>query len=249
MHNHSSRPTTVLVAGAGLVALILATVAVITLGGGNDRNTKTTRSPTGGESQRAAKGAPAAATLTAENVTFEDFYGVQLPISGTAGPRETAGGRGLAFAHSPDGAVLAAIHILYRAGASPGPAIFEPTIREQVVGVDKDKFLSKIQGDYAAAATAGTGPHGELAGTTEQAKAIQSGVWAYRLEAYDASVVPVQILLRSVPGARPLYVNMALTVKWIEGDWHLVAPLNGEFASASRQVAGVPDGYVILGRG
>jgi hypothetical protein len=230
---------------AGVIALLLAVVAVILLRGGGDKTTSPSR---GGGAQTTGKGGQEAATLTADNVTFEDFYGVALPKS-DAGPAKVTNGRALGFEHSPNGAVLVAIHILYRASASPGPSVFEPTVKDQVVGPDRDTFLSKIQRDYAAAAPSGTGPNGELAGTADQARAIQSKVWAYRVDAYDSSVASVQVLLRSMPGGTgPLYVNLALTVKWIDGDWRLVAPLNGEFASVSRQVSDVPQSYVVIGR-
>ena len=238
---------TSLLAGAALALVAIVGLAVVILGGGDKSNS---RSPSGSSKGRPEQGASdrSVATLTAENAKFQEFFGVQLPTT-SAGPRQTEGNRAIGFEHSPDGAVLAAIHILYRASASPGPAVFEPTIREQMVGSDRNAFLAKIQRDYGTAATAGTAPGGELAGAADQAKAIQSSVWAYRLDLYDPAGVSVQVLLRSVPsGSGPLFVNMGLSVKWVGGDWRLVAPLNGEFASVARQVPEVPAGYVVIGR-
>lgn len=235
--------------GGVVLALVAAVALAVVLRSGDDGETNG-RSPSGNSEGRAEQGASdrSVATLTAENVKFQEFFGVQLPTT-SAGPRQIEGNRAVGFEHSPDGAVLAAIHILYRASASPGPAVFEPTIREQMVGSDRDAFLAKIQRDYGTAATAGTAPGGELAGAADQAKAIQSSVWAYRLDLYDPAGVSVQVLLRSVPsGSGPLFVNMGLSVKWVDGDWRLVAPLNGEFASVARQVPEVPAGYVVIGR-
>jgi hypothetical protein len=242
---HTRRPTTpVVVAGAALVVVVLVALAVIVLGG-NDDDRRRTRSPSGGESQPASKNS----SLTAGNVTFNDVYGVQVPSS-SAGPGHTDDGRALGFDHSPSGAVLAAIHIFARVESRPGPAVFEPTIREQVVGPDKDKLLAKARSGYAEGAIRGTSPDGSLRAAIEEARRNQIGMWAYRVDAYDNSSAAVNVLLRQVvPGTSSYaYFNFPFTVRWIDADWRLVVPLNGEFSSVIRRVPEVPAGYLVVGK-
>ena len=96
-------------------------LVVVLLGGGDGKTND--RSPSRGTEGRTEQGAKdrSVATLTVENAKFQEFLGVQLPTS-SAGPQRIEGNRAVGFEHSPDGAVLAAIHILYRASASPGPS-------------------------------------------------------------------------------------------------------------------------------
>jgi len=243
VHEPTTPRRTRIVAFAALAAVALVAAAVIALGGGDD---KTIRSPSRGNSQQTGKDAPSE-TLTAENVKFSDVYGAQIPSS-AAGPKETAGGRALGFERSPAGAVLAAINIFARAESRPGPGVFEPTITEQVTGPDKDKLLANSQKGYAERATQGTGPDGALISAIENARNNRSSLWAYRIDSYDNSSVAVNLLLRTVSTGTPIYVNFAVTVRWTEGDWRLVAPLNGEFSAAGQQLAEAPSGYVVIGK-
>jgi len=146
--------------------------------------------------------------------------------------------------------VLAAIHLAYRVGSTPGPAVFIPTITKQVVGVDKERFLSNIQQEYDTnRARYGAGAGGELTTDIANARRDHSGMWAYRVEFFDPSTSTVQILLRAVPAGVPIYINLALALRWVNGDWRLEAPLNGQWSSVARQMPSVPDGYALLNQG
>src|SRR4051794_6754473 len=92
-----------------------------------------------------ATGQPAAgtaATAAAESAQLPadllatDIAGVSLPVSRTAGPREFAGGLARGFSHDRAGAALAAVHTIVRVAPQAGPAVFEATLRDQVVGAD-----------------------------------------------------------------------------------------------------------------
>lgn len=236
---------------AGLLAcLVLVAVAVIALGGDGDNDGQaTTRSPSGEKSSKPG-GENTLDTLTADEVTFNDVYGAQIPSS-PAGPAETANGRASGFTRSPAGAVLAAMHIFGRAETSPGPAVFEPTIKEQIVGPDKDKLLANVQAGYAErAALDGVTPGGELPLAMEEGRRNRSGLWAYRVDSFDESTAIANLLLRAlIPGTTsPGYFNFALTVKWVDDDWRLVAPLDGSFGGVGRQLSEVPANYVVIGK-
>ena len=244
---HTNRRTSLL---GGIVLTVVAAIALaVVLLSGDDKSNG--RSPSGSSEGRANEGASdrSVATLTAENVKFEEFFGVQLPSS-PAGPKDTTAGRATGFDRSEAGAVLAAMHIFARSEIPSGPAVFEPTIQQQVVGPDRDKLLANSQRGYSEAAAAGTGPNGELSREVQQAQTNRVGVWAYRIDSYSNDQSAVNLLLRQLdPGTSSYaYINFALTVQWAEGDWRLVAPLNGEFSSAAQRISEVPPSYVVIGK-
>lgn len=230
--------------GGVVLALVAAIgLAVVLLSGDGKSND---RSPT---KERPQQATGESTTLKAEDVTYSDVYGAQVPSS-PAGPKNTSGGRAIGFDHSPAGAVLAAVNIFARVESRPGPSVFEPTIQEQVIGPDKDKLLAKAQADYSAGATRGTSPDGALSVAIGEARPNRVGLWAYRVETYDNASASVNILLRQlVPGTSSYaYFNFPFVVRWIDGDWRLVAPLNGEFGSVIQRVAEVPTNYVVVGK-
>ena len=85
---------------------------------------------------------------------WSDYHGVELPSSPAAGPRDTSGGLASGFADTPLGALLAALNIGVRANAQWGPAIFGPTIRDQVTGPDAAALLASCQSGYDQASQA-----------------------------------------------------------------------------------------------
>ncbi len=247
------RTTIALAALAGLLALVVTLVTVLVLRGGEDA----APAPDGGAGAGADAGdsggitpRPASEELNAETVVWEDLFGTPVPTS-AAGPHDHIGNRAAGFDQSPAGAVLAAIHISYRAEVSNGPAVFEPTLSEQVVGDDKETWLSNLQEVYAAERARGAvvGPSGELTDDLKKAIREKSQVWGYRVDAYDSTAASVQLLLRTIPTGQvePTFVNLTTTVRWVDGDWRLVAPVDGDPSTGGAQVNGVPEGYVILG--
>ncbi|MGI5159213.1 hypothetical protein [Microbispora sp. CA-102843] len=81
-------------------------------------------------------------------ITWQDFHGVRLPLSDLDGPRVLDHDRAKGFSHTREGALLAALHIAIRASSQWGPAVFEPTITEQVVGPDADRLLEQARTQY-----------------------------------------------------------------------------------------------------
>ena len=86
--------------------------------------------------------------MSLAGLRWYDFYGIELPFSATAGPRDISGGLAAGFAHSPLGALLAAVNIGVRANAQWGPRIFAPVIRGQVTGPDAAALLADCQAAY-----------------------------------------------------------------------------------------------------
>lgn len=236
----------VLAAGAGVVALVVALLTVVALrGGGNDG-----KAPALPESRNGAVETPgsAAPSLTRENVRWMDLEGLRLPTADGLGPANRDGGRSLGFAQAPGGAVLAAIHITYRsAGPEFGPKVFRPTIAEQVVGADKALLLATVEKEYAAARSGGLTPSGAPLANLTRIKAAGSQVIAYRVDSFSADQAVLQLLgeLRSAAGERVL-VNSSAIMRWVDGDWRLTAPLNGDPRNGANRVPAVPAGYTVF---
>lgn len=229
--------------GGVVLALVAAIgLAVVLLSGDDGKND---RSPTRENPQQATG---ESTSLKPDDVTYSDVYGAQIP-SGAAGPKSTSGGRAIGFDRSPAGAVLAAINIFARAESRSGPSIFEPTITEQVVGPDRDALLEESRGSYSERSAEGIGADGTLTVAVENTRKNRSSLWAYRMDSYEATSATLNLLLRSFQGETPVYVNFAVSVRWVDNDWRLVAPLNGKFASAGQQLSEVPASYVVLGKG
>lgn len=192
---------------------------------------------------------PARDVLTAETVEWTDLYGTALPIA-AAGPHKTPGNRALEFDRSESGAVLAAIHIVYRTEAGPGPAVFKPTIEEQVVGVDKPRLLVNAENQYEEARLrAAPGPNGEILESYRTGQRLQTTVWGYRVDAYSDDAASIGILVRQIANGGPIYGNFSVGTRWVEGDWRLVAPVNGQYKNSLHILQQVPTGYVVLGGG
>ena len=49
--------------------------------------------------------------MSLASVRWSGFYGVELPVSEQAGPYDTSGGVAAGFAHTPLGALLAAVNM------------------------------------------------------------------------------------------------------------------------------------------
>ena len=110
--------------------------------------------------------------MSLASVRWSGFYGVELPVSAQAGPYDTSGGMAAGFAHSPLGALLAAVNIGVRANAQWGPRIFTAVIRGQVTGPDAAALLAGCQAAYDQAAQSAAVTGGQPLGTadvTEQA--------------------------------------------------------------------------------
>lgn len=189
--------------------------------------------------QHPAPTAPQASSTAAagQDLSWVSFHGMQLPVSATAGPRDTRGGLASGFADTPRGALLAAINIGVRTAAQWGTAIFEPTITAQVTGPDTTALLQAEETSYAQLrAAAQVGP-GQPAG---QGYAAEAG---YRFLAWSpaSAVVDVVSAEPAVDGTTAL-ASTRIQVVWQRGDWRVVAPPGGNWASAAAAIASL-SGY------
>src|SRR5690606_21402650 len=167
--------------------------------------------------------APAAGDLLPPvGVTWTRLAGVDLPVSAAPGPAQISGDLARGFAPSPAGAVVAALHLLVRTTAQVGPAVFEPTIDEQVTG-EHATAMRYVVGDLyrAGAARAGV-TYGQPLGD------LPADLVGIRLDAYTDTRAEVSVLA-AAPDATGVahYAATPVTVVWADGDWRLLAPPGG----------------------
>ena len=154
-------------AGARRLILPAAAVAAILLGAGlafalTGRRTGDRATPAARRRHRPVPQAPAgrAGPASAQVPRGEPgrrcggaaSTGSSCRSSPQAGPCDTSGGLAAGFAHTPLGALLAAVNIGVRANAQWGPRIFSPVIRGQVTGPDAAALLASCQAAYDQAA-------------------------------------------------------------------------------------------------
>jgi hypothetical protein len=171
-------------------------------------------------------------TVTGTGLTWADFHGIQLPKSAEAGPRHGRGGLTWGFAHTQEGALLAAINIAVRTAAQWGPDIYRPTIRRQVTGPDVAALLKADASGYAALrATA----HVRSGPPTARGYAVEAG---FRFVAFTPADATVDIVTEG-PGSGGTTVRTATRVEvvWLRDDWRVVAPPGGDWANSAAAVS------------
>ncbi|WP_327652042.1 hypothetical protein [Micromonospora aurantiaca] len=164
---------------------------------------------------------PGSETQSLTDLEWVDVAGVSVPVSSRSGPRITSGGQARGFAHDQVGALLAAVHIVVRINPQVGPAVFEPTLRDQVVGADAAAMRVQVAQAYDEL-------HAQLGG--QPLGPLDAALRGYRIVSYRDDDAAVR-LLTEAPGANgvPLLVVAEVRVRWTGSDWALLAPAGGTF--------------------
>jgi hypothetical protein len=217
-HDPNHRPRFPVVAGVtlGLVALVVVTVLVGTRLQGDTKSPPSSRQTA---SPAASSVGPACPTDTSTALPqsappsgvswkpLSDEFQILLPTSSRYGPCRITSTTGSGFAHTPSGALVASANILTRSGI-PG-SMADRTIADQVVdGPWKKKFAENI------ASTSGD----------SSARPIIS---AYAIVSYTPTAVDVSLAL-TYPN-QPEYRVYKIGLQWQDGDWRMVAPINGDW--------------------
>jgi hypothetical protein len=169
---------------------------------------------------------PAAAAQP--ELTWTDFHGIELPTSTQDGPRHGRKGLVWGFTDTRTGALLAAVNITVRTAAQWGPAIYRPTIRHQVTGPDAALLLSNDTSDYAALRAADHVRPGQPAGRAYATEA------AYRFVSWAPKNATVDIVSEGPSsGSATVTTVTEIQLTWLHGDWHVVAPAAGNWASSA----------------
>jgi hypothetical protein len=234
--------------GVLVVALLAALFFVLTqVRSDSNRAVGAPGSPGAGPTGAPASGQPvpgsSAAPGEAGDVRMElGPVGQALPVSPSAGPSDTSDGLARGFAHNRLGAALAAVHISNRAQMAAGSAIFEPTMRDQVVGFYTPALLQEARTLYKdAVAQLDMPAGGPLVAPTG------SEFYGYRLLGYsdDSATVDILVMDTTVDGALPElvptpsgtpatreFISLKVQVRWQRGDWRLEAPDQGSWVNA-----------------
>jgi hypothetical protein len=228
---------------AAVAAVVLGAGLVLALTGRHGTGSGGSSAPATGPSPRAdaqGTGAPQVPRVDLAGLRWSEFHGVELPSSPLAGPRDTSGGLASGYSDTPLGALLAALNIGVRANAQWGPAIFGPTIRDQVTGADAPALLASCQSSYGQASQAAHVTGGQPLGNAYVAEE------AFRWIAYTPAAATVD-LVSAAPGSQGVTVRATVRVQvtWSGGDWRVVAPPGGDWGNAA---AGLPSlsGYTLF---
>ena len=245
------------VPGARRLILPAAAVAAILLGTGlafaltgrppasrNPAATATAPASPAGTAGPGSQGRPRVPRASLASVRWSGFYGVELPVSAQAGPFGTSGGIAAGFAHTPLGALLAAVNIGVRANAQWGPRIFTAVIRGQVTGPDAAALLAGCQSAYDQAAQSGQVAGGQPLGTVDVTEQ------AFRWVAYTPAAAILD-LVSAGPGSNGATVRASVQMEavWDGGDWKVVAPPGGDWGNSAAELSSLAGYTVFPGQG
>ena len=223
------------VAAAAVVALIVLAGVVVVL------VTRESPQPPGAQ-QPATSAAPSASpagpstppatelavpTAAPAGVSWSLFQGVALPSSPTAGPSRTEGPVHAGYAHTPEGALLAAVQVGYRHLITPRQG-WRQVVQQQVVpGPGRDAFVrarAQVTTDEVPAGT-----YGQVAG--------------FRFVTYSPDTAVIQFGTRFRSGTLQVTTS---TVRWADGDWKLHLQPDGSASPTAQRVDNLA-GFVAWG--
>ena len=178
--------------------------------------------------------------VSLEGLRWYDFYGVELPFSAMAGPRDTRRGVAAGFAHDPLGALLASVNIGVRANAQWGPRIFTAVIRGQITGPGTAALLANCQASYDQASRSEGVTGGQPLGNADVAEE------AFRWAAYTPAAAVID-LVSAGPGPQGTTVRAStrLQVVWDGGDWKVIAPPGGDWGNSAAELSSL-SGYTLF---
>ncbi|WP_331718327.1 hypothetical protein [Streptomyces sp. NBC_00134] len=203
--------------GIFLAVVLLLGVYVVVNGNGNDNNdgrsgAQAQQTPSPSASPSASDAVPGSfcpklsdknttVPTTAPEVTWNLAQGFALPTSKASGPGRVEGDVAHCYAHTPVGALIAAVQIT---GRQLSATDWESIVERQCVGDGKDYYLNKRRAiekkEGSQALTADQ--HGQIAG--------------FRFITYSADTAVVDLVWRAKDGS--LGAGSA-TMKWAGGDW------------------------------
>ncbi|GAA3736847.1 hypothetical protein [Micromonospora maritima] len=221
-----TRPGFVL--AAALLLVIVALGVVVAVRSGDDDGPGPETPPVG-----AVSGTPAAQpqttgelptavpTTAPAGVTWQVVRGTALPFSDRAGPRDHSDAQATGFAHTPEGALVAAAQLTSRVGAAAGRASWQPTLTRQFLpSPDRDRLQAALEAEPEQPAQ--PGDLAPLAG--------------YLYQSYTPDTAVIGLVYRAVNGTTARWFVVTTTLQWRDDDWKMVAPPGGAWTSLSRTV-------------
>jgi hypothetical protein len=238
-----------LLPAAAAAAILLGTGLAFALTGHppaarNPAATATAPASPAGTAGPGSQGQPQVPQVSLASMRWDGFYGVELPVSAQAGPSGTSGGVAAGFAHTPLGALLAAVNIGVRANAQWGPRIFTAVIRGQVTGPDAAALLAGCQAAYDQAAQSDGVTGGQPLGTVDVTEQ------AFRWITYTPAAAILDLAVAG-PGASGATVRASVQMEavWDGGDWKVVAPPGGDWGNSAAGLSSLAGYTVFPGHG
>lgn len=146
------------------------------------------------------------AVFDRDDLTWKPHSSVETPFSRAHGPRVTEGGWSRGFARTPQGAVLAAIHIIFQTNGGGVPrAAQEAALAEQVVGAEADHYRERSLASAGPAEGVG--------------RIVLEG---YRIISYTEHAAKVEFTT-AVVKEQVERAGTTVDVVWQDGDWRMVA--------------------------
>ena len=239
-------PRRVILPAAAVAAILLGTGLTFALASRPpaSRNPVAAATAPASPAGTARPGQPQVPRVGLVSVRWSGFYGVELPVSAQAGPFDTSGGAAAGFAHTPLGALLAAVNIGVRANAQWGPRIFTKAIRGQVTGPDAAALLASCQAAYAQAAQSGQVTGGRPLG------AVNVTEQAFRWITYTPAAAILDLAVAG-PGdsGATVRASVQMEVVWDGGDWKAVAPPGGDWGNSAAELFSLAGYTAFPGRG
>jgi hypothetical protein len=148
----------------------------------------------------APPGSQAIPAAAPPGVTWRLYDTIALPFSAQAGPAVITGDVACCYAHSPTGALLAAVQIAVRVVLA---ANWRTVLAAQVLpGTGRNVYAAERPGE---AVTIQPGEYAQIAG--------------FQFITYSSDVAVIQIVSQ-LPSSGQLQMT-AMTVMWVNGDWRL----------------------------
>lgn len=224
------------VAAAGFLAVIVVLGVVVAVAdsgaGSSDDSAAPATAPPSGDGGRTSGGCQPTdttqqvPTAAPPGVRWELFQAIALPTSATAGPLVQHGERRSCYAHTPVGAMIAALQISARLTYS---SQWRVILDQQVVDGPGKTALARERASTGASPPLPAGEVAQVAG--------------FRFITYSADTAVISLLLRLAPST---YAESTLTVKWQDGDWRLELQPDGSPDIAGPQRSSL-EGYVAWG--
>lgn len=148
-------------------------------------------------------------TTAPEPTVWAVFDTVALPSVPGQGPRRVDGALATGYAHTPTGALLAAVNESYRVALADDSQDWRAAVQAMLApGPGRDAFLALRAGQAQPPAV--SGDYAQIQG--------------YQFLSYTGSDAVLELVTRDVHGALQ---TGALHVAWLDGDWRLVLPASG----------------------
>jgi hypothetical protein len=168
---------------------------------------------------------PSAGPAALGDVSWTSTCGVPLPVSQRYGPQRRDSEKVSGFARTPEGAVLAAMHLAVRTSPQAGPDMFVLTLAQQVTGPDAAAFTEQVHTGYEQLHQRSAVPYGQ------PLCPIYGRFAGFALDSHSDTAASLRLLIEAPgPDGLPQLASALVQLSWIDGDWRLVAPPTGDWS-------------------